>query len=1162
MSVRFILGRSGTGKTSYCVKAIVESLLAGGEEPLILLVPEQATYQAERAILSDKRIAGYSRCRVLSFDRLGFLLRGKNTAMPALSRIGGQMIIQRILRERESELKVLGASVSRVGLGKTMADTVAELHRYAKTPEDVETLLVELEKDEENKAAALKFADVGLVFREYLKFIEGRFIDPDMQLFQSCKAVAQADFVKGARLWVDGFAGFTTAEFIVLAELVKTVKEAQIALCLDASRIDLANADSGKIDPADLFNPTERTYAELLGIVKKCKIELAEPIILNEALRFSSCGALAHIERNIFEPRAAKYRAADNVRIAAAANRRAEVQFVARGILELVRQKGLRYRDIAVIASTLGEYQHYIRGSFDDYGIPFFIDERKTLNLHPLVQLVCSALAAVTGGFRREDIFAYLKTDLVPIERCEVDLLENYCVAFGINGDDWTDSREWHFEGVSQTHYFAFGGPKSEEEPHFDEQRINEIRQKAAAGLLELYSRLCPDGESGEPLSAVKFTKIVFDFLDKLRVTEQIDGWIEEAIGREDFATVDEHRQFYDKFVSIFDELVEVFGQQQIKCEDLIAIITSAFSQLTLAFIPPRLDEVLVGSIERSRHPDLKAVFLIGVTQKQFPSPVVRSSLLTDDDRFAAGAADFELASTVSQTLAERQYLAYIAFTRPSEFLYVTYPLADDKGRTIARSGFASELESLFEDLEEESIAEEQIGIEQIHNEGELADLLCSRLGKDVSASEQKMDGRLSRLLEDMCSDEELAELGTKIVSAINYDNSAKLDEKLAAGLFGRRIKSSATRLSTFAACPYQFFARYILELEERKEFKFEPLDVGIFYHSVLDALLKRLNEEGKDFATIEDEQLVKLLREEISGIVRRDSFISNFVRHSKHNAFIIHSAGEVLEDCVLAIAAMVRAGSFRPIASEVVFGDVGNELGEYKLGLSDNRQLILRGKIDRLDIAELKGEKIGIVFDYKRRDKTFSWAKFYYGLDMQLPIYMLAVRAAGKSQYKIQDVVGAFYIPVETGLEKVELNKLSDEAEGFNRKAKGIFNGEYFQQLDSLTGSGWSKFYSFQISSKSGQYGNYGRSSALRPGDFEKVLRFAEGRIVELAQEIVSGKIDIAPYRIGTATPCGYCKYRPVCRFDWQVNDYRPLRSLMKEAVLEEIGADKKIKD
>ena len=1140
MSVRFILGRSGTGKTSYCVKAIVESLLAGGEEPLILLVPEQATYQAERAILSDKRIAGYSRCRVLSFDRLGFFLRGKNTAMPALSRTGGQMIIQRILRERESELRVLGASVSRVGMGKTMADTVVELHRYAKTPEDIETLLVELEKDEKNKAAALKFADIGLVLREYLKFIEGRFIDPDMQLLQSSKAVAQADFVKGARLWVDGFAGFTTAELIVLAELVKTVKEAQIALCLDASRIDLANVDSGKIDPADLFNPTERTYAELLGIVKKCKIEPAEPIILNEAVRFSSCGALAHIERNIFEPAAAKCRAADNIRIAAAANRRAEVQFVARRILELVKEKGLRYRDIAVIASTLGDYQHYIRGSFEDYGIPFFIDERKTLNLHPLVQFVCSALAAVTGGFRREDIFAYLKTDLVAIERCEVDLLENYCVAFGINAADWTDEREWHFEG--------------EEEAHFDEQRINEIRQKVAAGLLELYSRLCPDGENGEPLSAVKFTGIVFDFLDKLNAAEQIDGWIEEAIGLEDFTTADEHRQFYDKFVSIFDELVEVFGQQQIKCEDLISIITSAFSELTLAFIPPRLDEVLVGSIERSRHPDLKAVFLIGATQKHFPSPVVRSSLLTDDDRFAAEAADFELAPTVSQTLAERQYLAYIAFTRPSEFLYVTYPLTDDKGRTIARSGFVSELESLFEDLEEESIAEEQIGIEQIHNEGELADLLCSRLGKDVSLSEQKTDGRLGRLLEDMCSDEELAELGAKVILAINYDNSAKLDKKLAAGLFGRRIKSSATRLSTFAACPYQFFARYILELEERKEFKFEPLDVGIFYHSVLDVLLKRLSEEGRDFATIEGEQLIKLLREEISAIVRTDSFISNFVRHSKHNAFIIHSAGEVLEDCVLAIAAMVRAGSFRPIASEVVFGDVGDEPGGYELGLSDNRQLILRGKIDRLDVAELEGGKIGIVFDYKRRDKTFSWAKFYYGLDMQLPIYMLAVRAAGESQYKIQDVVGAFYMPVETGLEKVELNKLSDEAEGFNRKAKGIFNGQFARLLDG-NASKDSRFYNFYVTKDGEPYGVYGGRGALRSGDFEKVLRFAEGRIVELAGEIVSGKIDIAPYRIGTATPCGYCKYRAVCRFDWQVNDYRPLRSLMKEAVLEEMG-------
>jgi len=1143
MAVQFILGRSGTGKTSYCIKAIIDALLEPSKTgPLILLVPEQATYQAERAILNDKRVAGYNRLNVLSFDRLQFLLSGKNTARPALSRLGQQMIIHRILREHKSKLKVFGSSAGWPGLGRQMAETVAELHQYAKTPDDIDQLLSELEKDERNNLAALKFFDIGLVFTEYLKFIEGKFIDPNIQLTRSCRAVAAAEFVKGAKLWVDGFSGFTTAELAMLVELLKVVSDAQIALCLDPSKLDLANPDTQALDPVSIFGPTDRTYAALVDAIKKCKLRLAEPIILERAVRFSCSRQLAHIERHIFEFEPSKINAEDSVRIISAPNGRAEVQFVARQILQLVKEKDYRYRDIAVIASDIDNYQHYIKACFEDYEIPFFIDRRKSLNQHPAVQLICSALQVVTGGFSHSDVFTFLKTDLVPTERCEVDLLENYCLAFGIRGSDWTRGQEWHFAG--------------EENGHFDEQRINQIRLKVSGPLLELREKLCAGENSGETVSAEKFTQIIFDFLDSLGVVERIAGWIEEAAELKDYARVDEHQQFYDKLLSIFDELVEVFSGQEMRCEDYLGIINSAFSQLTLAFIPPTLDQVLVGSIERSRHPDLKAVFLVGAIQKQFPVPVSFETILTDNERIAAESANFLLAATSGQKLAERQYLAYIAFTRASEFLCVTYPSADEKGGVVVRSEFVANLESLFENLNEESIAGYKSGIENVHSETELADLLCSRLGKDTLLPETSGEQRLGELLDDICADEELGEVGSEIISAINYDNRAHLDRDIVEKLFGRQVKSSATRLSTFAACPYQYFARYILELKEREEFKFEPLDVGVFYHRVLDALLKQLNQAKKDFATVQAKELLGLLREQIAKFVQDNPFISSFLRHSAHNAFIVHSAGEVLEDCVRAIAQMVRAGSFRPKWSEVSFGEVKNStntLGEYEISLSDGRLLFLAGKIDRLDVAQLDGKKAAIVFDYKkRRDKPFNWVKFYYGLDMQLPIYMLAVRNASNRQYKVQETVGAFYMPVEVSPRKTTIDELKKKTESFDYKAKGIFNGEFFQQLDN---SNSNKFYNFFVTKKGDQYGYDNISGALKPNDFENVLRFTEKRIIALAEEIVSGKIDVKPYRLGTESPCSYCRYKSVCRFDWQVNDYNPCVSLNKVQVLEKMG-------
>jgi len=1147
MAVRFILGRSGTGKTGYCIKTVVNALSATeeSEQPLILLVPEQATYQAERAILSDQRIAGYNRLHVLSFDRLQFMLLGRNTARPRLSRIARQMIIHRILRDNKDKLQIFGSSADRPGLARQMADTITELHEYAKSPDDIDHLLADLQTDKISGLTEMKFADIGLILGEYLKFIEGRFLDPDVQLARACRAVADADFVRGAKLWVDGFAGFTISELAILAELLKAADDSQIALCLDPSEIDPANPNVEGIDPAGLFYPTQRTYAELIEIIRQSRLPLAEPVILKRAVRFSACRQLAHIESCASEDEPFRIAAGDSIRIISAPNERAEVRFVARRILDLVRRKDYRYRDIAVIASDIERYQHYIEAYFNDYAIPFFVDKRRPLNQHPVVGLICSAMQAVAGDFSNSDVFAYLKTDLVPIERGDVDALENYCLAFGVSGADWQSDKQWQFAGPDNG--------------DFDEEQINQIRENVVRPLIELRDRLCPADNQERTIDAGEFTLAVFDFMETLKVAETVGGWIEQAERRGDNAVIEEHRQFYSKLVDVFNELGEVFAGASMTAEDYLAIISSAFSQLTLAFIPPRLDQVLVGSIERSRHPDLKAVFLIGATQKQFPVPVGSTGILTDEDRNVADSADFPLAPGTDRTLAERRYLAYIAFTRPSELLYVTYPAIDEKGSGVPRSQFVDQLESMFEDLAEVSIAGEQDDIEGVHNRTELADLLCSRLGRDAPTQQAADNTQLDKLLDDIRTDAQLADVGSAVLSALNYDNRAELNGEVVGELFGRKLNSSATALSAFAECPYQHFARYVLELKERQEFKFEPLDLGSFYHRALDAWLKRVKARGLDFGTVADERLVEILKEEISRLVAEDAFLSNFVRHGPHNTFIIGNAADVLADCAPAVAQMIRAGCFEPTLSEVSFGrarDAGDTLGDYELVLPDGRVLSLSGKIDRLDVAKSGGEEIAIVFDYKRsKDKAkFKWMSFYHGLDMQLPIYMLAVRNTSGGRDIARQVVGAFYMPVEIGPESATIADLSKTLEKFRHKANGIFNGQFAPNLDANAFKD-SRFYNFYVTKDGEPYGSYDNRGALKPDDFDKVLEFAKTRIVRIAVEILAGKIDIRPYRIAANSPCGNCKYKSVCRFDWQINDFNPLPSLAKTEVIAKIG-------
>ncbi|MDI6450176.1 PD-(D/E)XK nuclease family protein [Anaerobaca lacustris] len=1126
MAVRFVLGRSGTGKTTHCVEAVARALREPSGPSLLFLVPEQATYEAERAILSSGP-AGYHRLRVLSFNRLQFFLTGP-AAGRTVSSIGRQMIVHKVLRDCRERLLLFRSTALLPGFARQIAETIRELHRYNTTPDDLDVLQA-VGTGNASPVAAMKFADLALVFRAYTESIRGRFVDPDARASLACKRIADAEFLHGAQLWVDGFAGFTGAEMAMLVELLKVVDRAEIALNLDpALDCGLPSADCGL--SGGLFEPTVRTYRELLARIEALQLDLRPPLLLKDAKRFADCPPLAHVERNLFRPGAAQAKADGRIRLVAAPDVRSEVRFVARQIRRLAQREGYRYRDIAVVASDLGRYEHALVAGFDDYEIPYFIDRRKPLSRHPVVELVTSALAAATGGFAGADVFAYLKSPLAPVDPVQVDALENYCLAFGVDGRDWLKPEPWRFRGPNDT--------------DFDEDAIHKIRTGALAPLLDLQAavvgRASPHDKASEDArptrTAADFTRAVFTLLDTLKVQRTLADWVDEAQAAGDLAAADEHRQFFERFVDVFDELVEVFGADPMPPEDFLAILTAAFAQMTMAFIPPSLDQVLVGSIERSRHPNLKAVFLLGATQKQFPVPVPATGVLTDADRELAETAGVRLAPATTQTLAERQYLAYIAFTRPSQFLCISHPAADEKGGPVTRSQFVDDLADLFDDLPVDDGADAA----DIHTEAELAEWLCSGLGRDVFARDERADSRLEGLLGAMAADPAHRATADSVAVSLAYDNVATLAGPVVARLFAGPLKGSATRLATFAACPYKHFARYALDLQPRREFKLEPLDLGNFYHAVLDGLHKRLAADGQNFATVADDRLGELLAEQVEVFASHDPFIAKFRARCEHNAFIIANAAETLGECVLDIARMARAGAFRPVRSELPFGDVADEAGlkPLELSLPDGRALTLRGKIDRLDVAEIDGRRIALVFDYKRTKAgaTFDWSQFHHGLNVQLPMYLLAL--AGEKN--IDHVAGAFCLPIEQTPDSASIETVAQKAERSIRKARGLFDGQYAGGLDPEAGAHWSRFYNFCVTKDDGQYGRYATSGSLRPDDFNRVLAFTRETIVALAGGIVGGRIDVHPYRLGTASACSSCDFKAVCRFDWQINDYR----------------------
>jgi len=752
-----------------------------------------------------------------------------------------------------------------------------------------------------------------------------------------------------------------------------------------------------------------------------------------------------------------------------------------------------------------------------------------------VIELINSALHAALGGFACGDVLAYLKTRLAGLGADEVDLLENYCLAYGVNGDDWLRQERWAFADKS--------------DKSFDERAVDGIRRKAVGPLVELREALSSDQEPKQ-LTAADFTQAVWRLLERLGVRAALAG---RAVDDDQQAD----RQFHEKLVMLFDEFCDVFAEHRMEAADFHSIIAEGFSRLTLKLIPSKLDQVLVGSIERSRHPDLKAVFLIGTTQKCFPAPVSFDAILTDADRQTAQSFDFDVGDDTAARLASRQYLAYIALTRASTHLYITYPSMDDGGRPVLRSAFVDDVLSLFGDLHEENTLDMEESLGSVYTAGELEALLCRRLGRD-STAEDDTAGLLCELYNHLLDkgDDTLAEIARRVRYALEYDNSAKLDTKLAAGFVGELLECSATRLGSFAACPYQHYARYILGIESRRLFRFEPVDLGKFYHRVLDDLFRQLKSEGDDLSTVDDERLRRLCAQRIAGIVESDAFLSNFAGRGRHNAYILDSAAGTLTDCVLEMAQMARAGRFRQVDSELRFGSKYAPQKAPTLDLDGGGKVVLSGCVDRVDTVEVEGQNVAVIFDYKRSQRSFSWAKLYHGLDMQLAIYMLALWGGEAGGRKIDMVGGAFFLPVEAPPATGTAGDLDKQVAKFQRKAKGIFNARFCDLLDERTPSGWSRYYNFARSKKDGApYSNFGNTGVLKDKQFKAVLAAVRERIGDLAARIGAGEIDIKPYRMSGKSPCGRCDYHALCRFDWQINDYRPLEALSKMQVLEKVG-------
>lgn len=1121
-------------------------------QTLIFLVPEQATFQTELALCSMPGVGGTLRAHVLSFRRLAHhvLHAVGGGAKPRIGDLGKQMLLRRFLDARQSELRAFNRVPTVPGFLDTLGTAISEFKKYLVTPETLGEAALRIGRAGELRLAD-KMSDLALLYSELEAHLARHYTDPDDYLNLLADRMPQSVLVKDAAVWVDGFSGFTPQEYKVLEALLTHAARISVALCLEAPEGPVLSAAN------DVFHVTRTTYQKLTDTALRLGVHIEPPLYMpRERLpRFAAVPSLAHLEHSLSAGADRPFPTAPaGITLAAAADRQAEIEAVARQIIHLCRDHGYRFREISIVARQLELYRDLIREVFLDFSIPFFIDSKRTVAHHPVVELIRSALDIVISGWAYDPVFRYLKTDLGPVDRASVDLLENYVLQFGIRGSRWTDGADWTFRA---------GRPEAEaREPSAAEQahleRINAIRRQAVGELVSFEKDL------RDAVDVTGVTRCLVELLLRLGVPEKLDEWSERVREAGDPDAALEYAQLWNGLMDLFDELVESLGAERLSLSDYARVLDAGLEGLRLALIPPALDQVLVASLERSRNPNVRAAFVIGLNEGVFPARQADTGLISDQERERLAADGVELAPGIRQRRLQEQFLVYIGLTRPSAYLWLSYALADEDGTALNPSLIVERLRSIFPHLKEKVFAAEPghlpgTDLHYVAHPARALSYLATRLRGFIRGGE--IDPMWWRVYDYFRTRPEAVPGADTVLGGLFFENADPplgADETLR--VYGNPVRASVSRIELVNACPFAHFCNYGLRLQERRVHQVGPPDVGAFLHAALKLFVDRIGARAQDWSKLNDEECVRAAAEVVDELT--PSLQNEILLSTERHRHLGRKVRKTAERATLVLTEHARRGRFRPVAVEAPFGP-GERISPPSLVLGD-REIQLVGRIDRLDVAQREGTHYLRVIDYKSGRAQPDLSAVVYGLQIQLPAYLdIALTCAPQLIGVRAAPAGMLYFRVHNPLVAAEgpLDRPGVEAEILkNLRMTGLVvaDEEIVRLMDRDVGPGKTSFLVPVSMTKKGAFSAY--SSVLTTAQVDALRAHLHRLVRSAAQLIIDGAVDIRPAVLGSYHACRYCPFRPVCRFDPLFSGNRPryLRRYARDEVWKHIGPGK----
>ncbi|AFQ44158.1 helicase-exonuclease AddAB subunit AddB [Desulfosporosinus meridiei] len=1184
MGFRFVFGRAGSGKSTLCLEEIRNELRSEpGGAPLILLVPEQATYQMEVALADTPDLGGSLRAQVLSFRRLGWRIFSETGGgqKVLIGPIGKRMLLRKILLKHRLNLKAFARSATRPGMAELLAQAIGEFKIYCVGPNDL------LKVKTTSSLLEDKLSDLALIYEEFQAALGLGIRDPDDELSVLAEKIPSAPLIQGAKVWVDGFTGFTPQELEVLKRLVSTAQEVVITSTLDPVFLTEERLTGAGIFQAgdEMFAGPWKTYQDLQRIALETGVQIHPPTILFGSKRYkhpwlwhlekyySTYPTVAFATFQVDNNTSSTGSLTNGIQVFSAVNRRAEVEGAARELRRLARDEGHSWNEMAVTSRDLTGYAELIAQVFTAYEIPHFLDYKRPVLHHPLIELLQSILEAIKSNWGYEPLFRCLKTDFFPLQRDAVDRLENYVLEYGIHGDGWTRNQPWKY------HRQWTLGQK-------EEQRASELKFQTELNTSRqtVVDIIAPLAELNQ-LAAMNVrivTEALYYFLEGLDVPGTLKLWSQKAQDEGDLAEARLHEQIWESVVQVLDEIVVGLGEENLELEDYALILSSGIEGIELGLIPPGLDQVLVGSLDRSRNPEVRVLFILGANEGILPARPVSDGVLDAEEREQLERAGVALAPKGKAQTFEEQFFIYTALTRAVERLIVCYPLTDEEGKGLTVSPVVTRLTHLFPMLSgyflgnQEDIHQISQPDSTLQNYAEQLRLL--RQGEPLSPLWEAAEKWLSQDPLRKSKVDRLQE------SLTNQNQEDKLQRPLARRLYGKRLMASVSRLEQFAKCPFGHYARYGLKLRERSTYQLSSPNMGEFFHTLLHDFAQQLKAKGLDWGKLTKQEswtLINELADQIAPSLQHEILLSN-----ARYRYLTHKLKRTVHHAVRVLGEHARKGVFIPIQLEVGFGPQ-EKLPGVEIPLTDSDSLLLCGQIDRVDAAFLDGQVYLRILDYKSRELSLSLDSIYYGLNLQLLTYLhVALQGAevllntptvmtdseeADSENTFSEIAvgrdnpfpekipaGFLYFPVlEPQLEE-KLPLSSEELDQRRVKAVKVSgyllaNPKVLEAMDSTFSTGQSELLGLKLK-KDGTFKK--GTNVLTEDQFSLLSNYLQQWFRQKGEEILDGDISLSPYRRGKSTGCQYCSYKPVCHFDPYLpeNQYRDLSALKSEEVWERL--------